>query len=109
MQDAFTIHCIPWEAASPLLQNVREAANSIGLINKSELHVDAVDEKSRHALALSTRGLAIGCARITPTGKIERIVVLPHKHQAKIEAAMVGVLLDYVQQGGLKLFPSANS
>jgi adenylosuccinate synthase len=73
MRNPFTMHCIAWQAGAPLLQEVRAEACETGLLNQSEAIPDEVDERSRHALALGTNGRGIGCARITPEGRIERI------------------------------------
>lgn len=98
MNSQFTIHCIAWQAGAPLLQNLRAAASKMGLIDQAEALSDQLDEQCRHALALSTGGQAIGCARITLDGRIERMVVLPHEHRAQIEAALSEVLHDYANQ-----------
>lgn len=95
MQNAFTVHCIPWQAGAPLLQDIRMAASKTGLMNQANAHADKLDEQCRHALALNKSGNAIGCARITQDGRIERMVVLPHEQRALVEAALIEVLNDY--------------
>jgi hypothetical protein len=98
MNNPFTVHCIAWQAGAPLLQDIRVTASEMGLTEKLGALADKLDDQCRHALALSTSGRAIGCARITPDGRIERVVVLPHEHRAQIEAAMIEVLNDYSLQ-----------
>ena len=95
MQNAFTVHCIPWQAGAPLLQAIRATASKTGLMDQAKVRADKLDEQCRHALALSKNGDAIGCARITQDGQIERMVILPHEQQALIETALIEVLNDY--------------
>jgi adenylosuccinate synthase len=98
MQNPFTMHCIDWQFGAPLLQEIRAEACEIGLLNHSEVLPDDVDLRSRHAVALGTNGRGIGCARITPEGRIERMAVLPHANRAQIEAALIEVLNDYANE-----------
>ncbi|MDD5300269.1 MAG: hypothetical protein PHD65_07220 [Gallionella sp.] len=95
MQNTFTVHCIPWQAGAPLLQAIRVAASKTGLMDQAKAQADKLDEQCRHALALSKNGDAIGCARITQDGRIERMVVLPHEQRALVETALTEVLNDY--------------
>jgi GNAT superfamily N-acetyltransferase len=92
------MHCIAWQAGAPLLQEVRAAACEIGLLNPIDVLPDELDMQSRHALALGTNGRGIGCARITPKGRIERVAVLPHEHRAQIEAALIEALNEYAHE-----------
>ena len=98
MQNSFTVHCIDWKAGAPLLQEVRAADRKQILGSFADSRLDEKDNQCRHALALSKGGRAIGCARITREGMIEKIVVLPHEQQGKIVEAMIEVLNDYHSQ-----------
>jgi hypothetical protein len=98
MQNSFTVHCIPWNAGAPLLQEIRVAASEMGLMGKGDALTDNFDKQYRHALALSKNGRAIGCARITPNGQIDRIVALLLDQRSQIEAALTEILNDYAQQ-----------
>jgi hypothetical protein len=98
VQSAFTVHCITWQAGAPLLRDVRASACEMGLFKVMDLLTDDADELSRHAFALSQNGYAIGCARITPEGCIERIIVLPYEKQIQIGMALVEVLHEYANQ-----------
>lgn len=40
MQTQFTLHCIPWQARAPMLQQVRALACEIGLLSRSEAQTD---------------------------------------------------------------------
>ncbi len=102
MNNPFTVHCIPWQAGAPLLQNVRVTASEMGLTEKSGALADKLDDLCRHALALSANGRPIGCARITPDNCIERVLVLPHERRTQIEAAMSEALHDYAKQAESK-------
>lgn len=113
MQNPFTLHCIAWQAGAPLLQEVRAAALEIGLLNQAEVLADEADEVSRHALVLGANGRGIGCARITPEGRIERMAVLPHEQRAQIETAMIEILNTFTHESKrartLSVKPKRNS
>ncbi|MFZ2163817.1 MAG: GNAT family N-acetyltransferase [Sideroxyarcus sp.] len=98
MDNQFTLHCINWQAGAPLLLEIRLAACEIGLLSLDELLPDEMDDRSRHALVLSKTGRAIGCARLTPQGNIERSAVLPHEQRSQIEAAMIEALNEYARE-----------
>jgi len=44
MQNAFTVHCIPWESCTPLLNDVRVAASKMRVISHVEALADQFDE-----------------------------------------------------------------
>jgi hypothetical protein len=98
MQNTFTIHCIPWTAGALLLQEIRVAARQMGLLENVVALSDDSDKQCRHALALSQSGGAIGCARISTDGQIDRLFVISQKQRSKIEAGLTEVLNDYAQQ-----------
>ena len=102
----FTVHCIPWQAGAILLQDVRDTACKMGLIDKSEALPNMQDKLCRHALALGTKGKVIGCARIKPDGCIDRMIVLPHTHHVQIEAALNEILNDYAKQVKTAILPA---
>jgi len=77
---------------------VRAEAYQLGLINPTEILPDEMDLQCRHALVLSDAGRAIGCARITTDGHIDRMAVLPHEQQARMEVALIEILNDDRQQ-----------
>jgi GNAT superfamily N-acetyltransferase len=101
MDNQFTLHCIAWQAGAPLFLEIRLAACEIGLLSLDALLSDEMDDRSRHALVLGKTGRAIGCARLTPHGIIERMAVLPHEQRAQIEAAMIEALNDYARENKL--------
>jgi hypothetical protein len=49
-------------------------------------------------LALGTNGWGLGCARITPEGRIERMAVLPHECRTQIEKALIEILNTYFRE-----------
>lgn len=75
-----------------LLEEVRASAFKLGVIGQSEAVTDVVDTLSRHALVLSKCGNGLGCARLTPDGRIERIAVMPHPYQSQMVATMIELL-----------------
>ncbi len=88
MHNSFTLHCITWQSGATMIREVRKAARELDL-SKIEALTDESDACSYHALALSRSGKAIGCARITPDGEAERMVVLPYDNHEQIESALI--------------------
>lgn len=83
---AYTVHSVRWQAAAPLLLELRKAAICAAPA------LDFLDAQCRHALALSAQGRAIACARLTPSGVIERIIILPDEPREWLTAALIEVL-----------------
>lgn len=63
-------------------------AYKMGLLSLAETLMDPEDEQHHHALVLSESGKAIGCARITLDGKVERMAVLLRENSTEIESAL---------------------
>ena len=98
MHNQFTLHCIAWMAGAPLIKEVRAAACKAGLMGPAEAQQDELDERCRHALAISKDGYAIACARLTPSGKVERMAVFPGAQCMQIESALTELLSDYARE-----------
>lgn len=90
----FTVHIVSWHDAEPLLRTLREAVFMREQGVSAELEWDGLDEGCRHALALSAKGDAIGCGRITPDAHIGRMAVLPEWRGRKVGTALLEALLD---------------
>ncbi len=93
LDNLYTLHCVAWQEGAPLLLEVRQAALMCGILSPTEMRADAMDRQCRHALALNQNGEAVGCVRITPDGKIERMAVLPRDHRGQLETALVATVL----------------
>lgn len=94
LENAFTIHCLPWVSCAPLLNEIRVAASERKIISHVEALPDARDPIAHHAIAVDADGRVIACGRLIPDGHVERIAVLPHEHQGLIRTALVEALLD---------------
>lgn len=90
----FTVHIVNWHDAEPLLRAVREMVFMREQGVTAELEWDGLDEASRHALALSIKGDAIGCGRITSDAHIGRMAVLKEWRGTKVGTALLEALLD---------------
>jgi predicted GNAT family N-acyltransferase len=90
----FTVHIVNWHDAEPLLRAVREVVFMREQGVSAELEWDGLDEGCRHALALSAKGDAIGCGRITQDARIGRMAVLREWRGRKVGAALLEALLD---------------
>lgn len=88
MHSSFTLHCVSWDKGASLLKEVRSTAREIGLLSPRDALADEADEHCCHAMVLNEEGKALGCARIKPAGKIERMTVLPHEDRSGIEQAL---------------------
>ncbi|GAB4120723.1 MAG: hypothetical protein Fur0040_00210 [Sideroxydans sp.] len=94
MMNSFTVHSLPWESCSVLVNEVRVAASIARVISHLDALPDDRDATARHAIALDKSGKVLGCGRLTEDGLIERIVVMPHDRVQLIRAAMTEILRD---------------
>ena len=90
----FTVHIVSWGNSEQLLRSVRETVFMHEQGVSAELEWDGIDESCRHALALSEKGEAIGCGRITQDGHIGRMAVLRKWRGRKVGTALLEALLD---------------
>jgi predicted GNAT family N-acyltransferase len=102
MSTPFTVSLVNWHDGEPLLRAVREAVFVREQSVPQELEWDGMDDGSRHALALSLNGEAIGCGRIMPNGHIGRIAVLPQWRNMRVGTAIMEALLDEAHARGYK-------
>ena len=90
----FTVYIVSWHDGEPLLRAVREAVFMREQGVSAELEWDGLDEGCRHALALNTKGEAIGCGRITQDAYIGRMAVLREWRGNKAGTMLLEALLD---------------
>ena len=102
MSTPFTVSLVNWHDGEPLLRAVREAVFVREQSVPQELEWDGMDDGSRHALALSLNGEAIGCGRIMPNGHIGRIAVLAQWRNMRVGTAIMEALLDEAHARGYK-------
>jgi predicted GNAT family N-acyltransferase len=102
MSHSFTVSLVCWHDGEPLLRAIREAVFIREQNVPVELEWDGKDDDSRHALALSTNGDAIGCGRLMPNGHIGRMAVLPQWRKQKVGTAIMEALLDEARSRGYK-------
>jgi predicted GNAT family N-acyltransferase len=102
MTTPFTVSLVSWHDGEPLLRAIREAVFIREQNVPEELEWDDMDGGSRHALALSLNGDAIGCGRLLPNGHIGRIAVLPEWRNKRVGTAIMELLLDEARARGLK-------
>lgn len=102
MDHPYTVSLVSWHDGEPLLRAVREAVFMREQNVPEELEWDGRDEDSRHALALSAKGDAIGCGRLLPDGHIGRIAVLPQWRKQSVGTAIMEALLDEARSRGFR-------
>lgn len=102
MLHPFTVSLVCWHDGEPLLRAVREAVFMREQNVPAELEWDGLDEASRHVLAVSAKGDAIGCGRIIPPvgqepARIGRLAVLREWRGKKVGTALLEALIDYAR------------
>jgi predicted GNAT family N-acyltransferase len=97
MDNSFTVSLVSWHDGEPLLRAIREAVFIREQGVPEELEWDELDETCRHALALSSKGDAIGCGRMSANGHIGRMAVLPEWREQKVGTAIMEAFLDYAR------------
>jgi predicted GNAT family N-acyltransferase len=97
MGHPFTVSLVCWHDGEPLLKSIREEVFIREQAIPAELEWDGQDEGCRHALALSHKGDAIGCGRMSASGHIGRLSVLPQWRKQKVGTAIMEALLDYAR------------
>ncbi len=102
MSHPFTVSLVSWHDGEPLLRAIREEVFIREQNVPEELEWDEMDDGSRHALALSLNGDAIGCGRMLPNGHIGRIAVLPQWRNMRVGTAIMEALLDEARARGFK-------
>ncbi len=102
MSNPFTVHLISWHDGEPLLRDIREKVFMKEQGVTADLEWDGKDKSSHHALALSAKGVAIGCGRITSDGHIGRVAVLPEWRMKHIGTAILELLVDYARTQNYK-------
>lgn len=102
MTTPFTVSLVCWHDGEPLLRAIREAVFIREQHVSEELEWDNMDGGSRHALALTLNGEAIGCGRILPNGHIGRMAVLPEWRNKRVGTAIMEIMLNEARARGLK-------
>lgn len=102
MTTAFTVSLVCWHDGEPLLRAIREAVFIREQGVPEDLEWDGKDEESRHALAVSANGDAIGCGRLMPNGHLGRMAVLPPWRDQKVGTAIIEALLAEASSRGYK-------
>ena len=100
MDHPFTVSLVSWHDGEPMLRAVREAVFMHEQNVPAELEWDGLDEDSRHALALSAKGDAIGCGRLLPDGHIGRIAVVEQWRKQHVGTAIMEALLNEARARG---------
>ena len=92
--EMFSVKMVSWYEAELLLRAVREAVfmNEQGV--SQELEWDGLDTQCYHCLAISNKGEAIGCGRMTPDAHIGRMAVLRGWRGKKVGTEILELLLE---------------
>lgn len=96
----FVVRVVDWQESEPLLRSLREAVFMREQGVPPELEWDGLDEASRHALAMTAEGEAIGCGRLTPDAHVGRMAVLPEWRGKGTGSALLQALLDEARSQG---------
>lgn len=98
MSTTFRVIQADWQRDRAALQLVRETVFMHEQRVPAELEWDGLDPDCTHVLALDTGDRPIGTGRLTGTGDIGRMAVLPAWRRRGVGAAMLRVLLDHARR-----------
>jgi len=90
-----------WAADQKDIQRIREQVFIHEQGVRPEEEWDGLDSDCQQVLAFDHDGQAVGTARITATGKIGRLAVLPASRGQKVASAMMAKLLAWAADQGL--------
>ena len=92
---------MPWEKAQPHAAPLRFAI-FVGEQNVPPgIELDALDEKSLHAVAYDAEGKPIGTGRLLPEGRIGRMAVVKEWRRRGVGADLLEALLGEARRRGL--------
>jgi predicted GNAT family N-acyltransferase len=92
--ESFSVKMVSWSEAESCLRAVREAVFMNEQRVPEELECDGLDSHCCHCLAVSDKGEAIGCGRMTQDAHIGRMAVLSAWRGKKVGTAILEVLLE---------------
>lgn len=95
MRNTFTVHCLPWEICSPLLEEFRLEASRLKVISHVDALPDPRDAEMRHAIAIDSNGKVIGAARLQADNSVKGLAVMPHEFHEQIKTALADILKDF--------------
>ena len=101
---------VPWASHSDKLRSIRGSVFMEEQGVPKNLEWDGQDEDSTHFLAINEAGIAIGCARLLPTGQIGRMAVLEEHRRAGIGLQLLELAIATARELGVtKVFLHAQS
>jgi predicted GNAT family N-acyltransferase len=99
---AFRIRIVTWGAERARLEQLRREVFVVEQNVPEELEWDGRDLACRHALALDSHSVAIGCGRLLPEGDIGRLVVRRAWRGRGVGRAILLRLLEVARYAGLE-------
>ena len=94
------VELMPWEKAQPHAAPLRFAI-FVGEQNVPPgIELDALDEKSLHAVAYDAEGKPIGTGRLLPEGKIGRMAVVKEWRRRGVGADLLEALIGEARRRG---------
>ena len=97
---SITVSFVTWAEAQAELADIRRRVFVEEQRVPLQLEWDGLDETAEHVLARE-RGIASGCARLLPGGKIGRMAVLPEARGRGIGHRMLRAILEHLQANGI--------
>ncbi|WP_036301404.1 GNAT family N-acetyltransferase [Methylotenera sp. L2L1] len=101
VQDSFNIEKVRWQTHAQQLIAVREAVFIVEQKVPVALEWDGLDETAQHLLALSSAGVAVGCARLLGDGSVGRMAVIKLWRGLGVGAALLNSAIAYYRQQGI--------
>ncbi|MHC4230859.1 MAG: GNAT family N-acetyltransferase [Planctomycetota bacterium] len=98
--DDFTVSVVSWSDRQAELIYVRREEQNV----PESIEIDGKDPDCFHVLACDGAGTPIGTARLTKSGKIGRMAVLPEYRGLGVGARMLRTIIDYGISKGIADF-----
>ena len=99
--NAYLVRPADWVVDRAMLSSVRREVFIVEQAVPEPLEWDEFDPVSRHALAVSAAGAAIGTARLLPDGHIGRMAVLAPWRSRGVGSALLRHMIATATQAGL--------
>ena len=99
---AFTVREARWTEERDILRSIRTAVFVVEQRVPEDVEWDELDTACLHALALDSRGAAIGTGRLTHDGKIGRMAVLKDRRGTGVGASILEFLVAAARSRGMQ-------
>ncbi len=100
METQYKITKASWNNDETILRSLRNKINVLELRTPSQIEFDEKDAQAHHVIVFNDN-TAVGCGRLTSTGVISRICVLPSYRCLGLGALVLKGLVDLAKETGM--------